>query len=154
MKNIIYSLFCFVLIGIFGCAPEGQATADDEVVTDDSVFPSVKNKNEEIRPCFEITGADYNSDFQGSLNELANLKFIQTNAGLFMLLDLSEYCPSFEKEQSYFELLLNKYKINMTPGSDLGLPKPGFFRICFGRKKEEILEYIIRMKEFSANELN
>lgn len=87
-------------------------------------------------------------------NQLSQLKFIAPKAGLFMLLDLSKWCITFEDEAKVFSLLLEKYKINLSPGKNLGLQKPGFFRVCFAQKRENVLELIIRLKEFSQNELN
>ena len=85
--------------------------------------------------------------------QLPMYKFIPTDAGLFFILDLSEFCQSFEDEHSYFEKFLNYIRINLTPGKELGLDTPGFFRVCFARPKEDVLEFIIRMKMFFENEL-
>ncbi len=86
--------------------------------------------------------------------QLPMYKFIPTDAGLFMLLDLSEQCKDFAQEKQLYEKFLNYIKINMTPGEELGLKVPGFFRVCFARPKEEILEFIVRMKLFYENELS
>lgn len=87
-------------------------------------------------------------------SQLPMFDFLPTNAGLFTLLDLTQYCKTFEQEDEYFKKFLNYIKVNMTPGMALGLDKPGYFRVCFGRTKEEILEFIIRMRKFHENELN
>ena len=86
--------------------------------------------------------------------QLPTLKFIAPEAALFMMLDLSKYCKSFDQEAEFFNIFLKKYKINISPGSDLGLKTPGFFRVCFAQKKEAVLEFIMRMKKFAEEEIN
>lgn len=85
--------------------------------------------------------------------QLPMYSFIPTDSGLFFILDLSKHCTSFEDEKIYFEKFLNFIRINLTPGHELGLKKPGFFRVCFARPKEDILEFIVRMKKFYENEI-
>ena len=80
--------------------------------------------------------------------ELNEFNFLPAQAGLFMLLDLSAYCPSKEAELKLFHTLLNDYKINMTPGSELGLTDYGFFRVCFAHENNAINEFISRLKRF------
>ena len=86
-------------------------------------------------------------------DQLKEFKFIMPEAGLFMLLDLSDHIKSLEQERGFFNLLLDKYKINISPGETLGLETPGFYRVCFAQKKESVLEFIVRMKEFYQHEL-
>lgn len=81
--------------------------------------------------------------------QLSQFKFIPTESGLFMLLDLREHCKSFEQEREIFDTLLNVVKINLTPGQDLGLVEPGFFRVCFAKSKRDVLEFIVRMKKLN-----
>jgi 1-aminocyclopropane-1-carboxylate synthase len=85
--------------------------------------------------------------------QLPMFDFIPTDAGLFFMLDLSKYCKSFDNEFEYFEKFLNYIRINLTPGKELGLTTPGFYRVCFARPKEDILEFIVRMRKFHENEL-
>lgn len=80
---------------------------------------------------------------------LGHLKFLPSQAGLFCLLDLSKMCKTFEEEKNLQLRLFNEFKIKLLPGQDLGLSVPGFFRICFSRKKEELTELIKRLKDFS-----
>lgn len=83
------------------------------------------------------------------ISELRQFKFIPTDSGLFMLLNLSKYIDTFEKEEGIFLLLLETYKINLTPGKALGLETPGYFRVCFARDEATVNEFIERMKQFS-----
>ena len=80
--------------------------------------------------------------------ELSEFRFLESNAGLFQLLDLSQYCKTQEDEELIFNILLNDYKINLSPGSSLGLEKPGYFRVCFAKSESETTEFIKRMKSF------
>lgn len=88
------------------------------------------------------------------IQQLPQLKFIPTQAGLFMLLDLSSLCKDFKAEEELFDKLIGQYRINISPGESLGLPVPGYFRVCFAQRKEAVLEFIVRMKEFCQNELS
>jgi aspartate/methionine/tyrosine aminotransferase len=81
------------------------------------------------------------------MSQLPMFKFIPTESGLFMLLDLSDKCKSFEEESEIFNTLLTYVKINLTPGKELGLSTPGFFRVCFARPKRDVLEFIVRMRK-------
>jgi aspartate/methionine/tyrosine aminotransferase len=83
------------------------------------------------------------------ISQLPMFKFIPTESGLFMLLDLTDNCKTFEEERVIFQTLLDHVKINLTPGSELGLSTPGFFRVCFAKSKRDVLEFIVRMKKLN-----
>ena len=83
------------------------------------------------------------------LEGISHLRFIPSQAGLFCLLDLSDQCRTFEDEAKLQEKLFKEYRVKLLPGKDLGLKDPGFFRVCFSRKKEELTELIKRLKDFS-----
>jgi len=85
-------------------------------------------------------------------SELSHLNFLPSEAGLFILFDLSSICKSFDDELKLFNHFLDHYRINMSPGESLGLKIPGFFRVCYAMRKENILEFIHRMKKFSPHE--
>lgn len=80
------------------------------------------------------------------LNGASHLKFIDAQAGLFMLLDLSMWCDTFADEDRIFNILLNDLKINFSKGADLGMNNPGYFRVCFARNDAQIYELIKRLK--------
>ena len=87
------------------------------------------------------------------LQELSMYKWLRPDAGLFCLLDMSDFCASFEEETELYQKFINYIRINMTPGKSLGLERPGYFRVCYMRSKHEVLEFIVRMKMFYENEL-
>lgn len=82
-----------------------------------------------------------------------NINLYPCKSGLFMMMDLSDNCESFEDETKLFKYFINNLKINMIPGKELGLTTPGFFRICYAKKKEDVLEFIVRMKRFRPREI-
>lgn len=81
------------------------------------------------------------------LENLPQLDFIIGKAGLFVLLDMSKKCSSFDDEKKLHLKFLNHYKVNFLSGVDLGLKKPGYFRICFTRSRQEIEELGKRLKD-------
>lgn len=89
-------------------------------------------------------------------SELPDLKFIMPHAGIFFLANFTEYLDdnTFESEDRLFNKLINEIGINLTPGKELGLDKPGYFRICYAKKEDEIKEFIQRMKLFLKSPLN
>ena len=44
--------------------------------------------------------------------------------------------------------MIDEVGIIMIPGKELGLSEPGFFRICYAKKEDELNEFIHRMKKF------
>lgn len=80
------------------------------------------------------------------IKELPEFKFIKDSAAMFMLIDLSHKCQDLEDEAKLFKLLMEKYKINITPGLEQGLNIPGYFRVCYAREDSHIEEFIKRMK--------
>ena len=82
------------------------------------------------------------------INSCDHLNFIESQAGLFMILDLSTWCETFEDEDRIFNDLLNNLKINFSKGADLGMNKPGYFRVCFSRPISQVRELCSRLKNF------
>lgn len=78
--------------------------------------------------------------------QLPQLKFIPGDSGVFMLLDLSQYCETFEAEERLFEQFLTEHRIFLTPGGSMGMQFPGYFRVCYTRKPEVVAEFIERMQ--------
>ena len=81
------------------------------------------------------------------IKALPMFKFISSETAMFMVLDLSSYCKSLEDEKTLFEDIMDKYKINMTPGLLQGLNKPGYFRVCYAREESHIDAFIERMQK-------
>lgn len=84
------------------------------------------------------------------INELDHLTFIPAQAGMFALLDLSMWCKTFEEENHIFNHLLGELKINFSKGADLGMNKPGYFRVCFARPTPMLDELIKRLQDFKG----
>ncbi|MBD64584.1 MAG: hypothetical protein CME62_05230 [Halobacteriovoraceae bacterium] len=76
-----------------------------------------------------------------------HLNFLPAEAGLFIVLDLSQWCESFEDEERYHQFILDELKINILKGRDLGLSKPGYFRVCFARPEDQIHTFSQRMQK-------
>mmetsp|Transcript_9735 Transcript_9735/g.31710 ORF Transcript_9735/g.31710 Transcript_9735/m.31710 type:complete len:439 (+) Transcript_9735:146-1462(+) len=65
------------------------------------------------------------------LEELG-LPFVRPDAGMFLLVDLSEFLPNFHAdEDAVYRHLADHYKLVLTPGESMGCAKKGWFRICF-----------------------
>lgn len=98
--------------------------------------------------------------FEKSANKIKNnfiiikqncpkLKIQEPNAGIFFMTDLRDFLEndSFEAETNLYEELINKYGINMTPGQAMGLTTPGFFRVCYAKKENELNEFCKRIND-------
>lgn len=84
--------------------------------------------------------SSYLNDFQ--------VELYPATAGIFMWVDFSKSLgiSTFKDEERVQEMLLEKLKINMTPGQCFGSLKPGFFRVCFAKPEITILEFLKRIK--------
>ena len=82
--------------------------------------------------------------------EIPKLKKITPHAGIFFLADFRDHLKdkSFEAEEKLFHYFIKELGINMTPGRELGLSEPGYFRICYAKKSDELDEFIRRMNQF------
>lgn len=63
----------------------------------------------------------------------ARIPFITPSAGVFVFIDLRGYLtsPTFEDETKLYHELLDRAKVNLTPGGAMNCGEPGYFRICF-----------------------
>ena len=86
-------------------------------------------------------------------NQVPKLKMIPPHAGIFFLADFREQLSenSFEAESKLFNYFIHDLGINITPGKELGLTEPGFFRICYAKKSDELNEFIKRINAFLNN---
>ena len=82
--------------------------------------------------------------------EIPKLKKITPHAGIFFLADFRDHLKdkSFKAEEKLFHYFIKELGINMTPGRELGLSEPGYFRICYAKKSDELDEFIRRMNQF------
>lgn len=114
------------------------------LLLNDSVF---------LEQYFNLNSERLHKLYHHIITELDMFNFIESEAGLFMLLDLSSLVSNFKQEDKLYRLIMNKYKINMTPGRELGMNRPGYFRVCFAKESDEVSEFCSRMKRFYNNEI-
>jgi aspartate/methionine/tyrosine aminotransferase len=82
-------------------------------------------------------------------SELSDFNFIPSDAGLFTILDLSEYCSNFKDEDKLFKKILNELKVNITKGKEFGFNRPGYFRLCFAHPEDVVKELCSRLKRLN-----
>ena len=88
--------------------------------------------------------------FTEGLKEMG-VSCLTSNAGLFVLMDLRQMLKdqTFESEMSLWRIIINKVKINISPGSSFHCSEPGWFRVCFANMDEDTLQTALqRMKHF------
>ncbi|KFK35337.1 hypothetical protein AALP_AA5G271900 [Arabis alpina] len=88
--------------------------------------------------------------FTEGLEEIG-ISCLRSNAGLFVLMDLRKMLKdqSFESEMALWRVIIDKVKINVSPGSSFHCSEPGWFRVCFANMDEETLQIgLERIKEF------
>ncbi len=88
------------------------------------------------------------------LEALPKMRYYSGGSGLFFLIDLSPFLEdlTFSSEKILTQKLLSKYRIFFTPGKDLGMSRPGFYRLCFARDEKSIEELINRLQKFYTSE--
>lgn len=77
---------------------------------------------------------------------LPEVKIHAPEAGMFLMADFRELLPDNGSEDELFKRLLNESKINMTPGMEMGLTVPGYFRVCYARDEDELQEFARRLR--------
>ncbi|CAH2063225.1 unnamed protein product, partial [Thlaspi arvense] len=88
--------------------------------------------------------------FTEGLKEMG-ISCLESNAGLFVLMDLRHMLKdqTFESEMAIWRVIINKVKINVSPGSSFHCSEPGWFRVCFANMDEDTLQTALqRMKDF------
>ncbi|XP_010413389.1 PREDICTED: 1-aminocyclopropane-1-carboxylate synthase-like protein 1 [Camelina sativa] len=98
--------------------------------------------------------------FTGGLKEMG-ISCLRSNAGLFILMDLRQMLrdQTFESEMALWRVIVDKVKINVSPGSSFHCSEPGWFRVCFANMDEDTLQTgLERIKDFvvgdRANKIN
>ncbi|CAN0402499.1 unnamed protein product, partial [Ectocarpus sp. 8 AP-2014] len=73
--------------------------------------------------------------YMSLVNQLGRkgIMYQQAEAGLFVMLDLREYLEvsSKEAEERLWRQMLERTKVNLTPGGAFHCVEPGWFRLCF-----------------------
>lgn len=88
--------------------------------------------------------------FTEGLKEMG-ISCLRSNAGLFVMMDLRHMLrdQTFESEMALWRVIIDKVKINISPGSSFHCSEPGWFRVCFANMDEETLQSgLERIKDF------
>ncbi|CAM9416345.1 unnamed protein product [Ectocarpus fasciculatus] len=75
----------------------------------------------------------------------------QAEAGLFVMLDLREYLEDFSKEAEnrLWRQMLERTKVNLTPGEAFHCVEPGWFRLCFAYQQVDVVSRAVdRIADF------
>lgn len=83
--------------------------------------------------------------------EQVGISTAKSNAGLFFWMDmrplLKEQTTNAETE--LWSVIINKVKLNVSPGSSFQCSEPGWFRVCFANMDDETVEVALdRIREF------
>jgi 1-aminocyclopropane-1-carboxylate synthase len=78
-----------------------------------------------------------------------NIKIIEANAGIFVWADFSDYleAQTFEAELKLFDKILTECQVSISPGQFFESNTPGWFRVCFAQKEEQIITAVKRLKK-------
>jgi aspartate/methionine/tyrosine aminotransferase len=72
------------------------------------------------------------------LKEL-QIPHVTASAGMFVYIDLSEFCSTVQEEATFGQLLMKRARMVMTPGTTQHDPLPGRFRICYAYVSVDVL---------------
>ncbi|GJT23350.1 1-aminocyclopropane-1-carboxylate synthase-like protein [Tanacetum coccineum] len=76
---------------------------------------------------------------------------LESNAGLFIWMDLRRFLkePTFESETTFWRIIINEIKLNVSPGQSFHCSEPGWFRVCFANMDDETTMIALRrIKKF------
>lgn len=74
---------------------------------------------------------------------------LESNAGLFFWMDLRRFLkePTFESEMTFWRIIINEIKLNVSPGQSFHCSEPGWFRVCFANMDDETVTVAVRRIE-------
>lgn len=88
------------------------------------------------------------------------IRCLKSNAGLFCWMDLRPLLeePTFEAEMTLWHVIIEKVKLNVSPGSSFHCSEPGWFRVCFANMDNEtmkialtrIISFVLQTKEIDV----
>ncbi|CAA0154033.1 unnamed protein product [Arabidopsis thaliana] len=88
----------------------------------------------------------------------ADIACLTSNAGLFAWMDLRHLLRdrnSFESEIELWHIIIDKVKLNVSPGSSFRCTEPGWFRICFANMDDDTLHVALgRIQDFVSKNKN
>ncbi|KAI3812909.1 hypothetical protein L1987_17622 [Smallanthus sonchifolius] len=82
---------------------------------------------------------------------------LESNAGLFIWMDLRRFLkePTFESEMTFWRIIINEIKLNVSPGQSFHCSEPGWFRVCFANMDDETTMVALwRIKSFVRKNRN
>ncbi|GKU95201.1 hypothetical protein SLEP1_g8590 [Rubroshorea leprosula] len=89
-------------------------------------------------------------DFTEGLKQV-EIDCLNGNAGLFVWMDLHKLLKdqSFEAEMELWKVIINKIKLNVSPGSSFHCSEPGWFRVCIANMDDSTMEVALsRIRDF------
>lgn len=104
-------------------------------------------ENKDLKYFFEKSAQKIRNNLNFIKEKCPNLKIQNPKAGIFFIIDLRDFLEnnSFKAETNLYEKLINEYGLNITPGQAMGLDRPGFFRVCYAKKENELIEFCKRI---------
>lgn len=99
-------------------------------------------------------GKRYNIFIKGL--EQVGIRCLDSNAGLFFWMDLRHLLKdqTFESEMQLWRLIINKVKLNVSPGCSFCCTEPGFFRVCFANMDDQTVEVALqRIQDFVSGDI-
>jgi aspartate/methionine/tyrosine aminotransferase len=74
--------------------------------------------------------------------DAGGIRHLHAEAGIFALLDLRSHLTeqTWEAERALWLEMLEKAKVNITPGAACHCGEPGFFRLCYASRPTDIVE--------------
>nr|AGB13769.1 ACC synthase [Oncidium hybrid cultivar] len=102
----------------------------------------VKTNRERLRERYELV--------VGGMKE-AGIGSLKGEAGLFCWVNMEDFMEekSKEGELRLWKVIIEDFKLNVSPGSSCWCCEPGWFRVCFANMSRETLEVALkRLKDF------
>ncbi|KAI3713434.1 hypothetical protein L1987_72011 [Smallanthus sonchifolius] len=85
------------------------------------------------------------------------IRSLESNAGLFFWMDLRRFLkePTFESEMTFWRIIINEIKLNVSPGQSFHCSEPGWFRVCFANMDDKTTMVALwRIKSFVRKNRN
>ncbi len=78
--------------------------------------------------------------------DAGGVRYVAAEAGVFVLLDLRSCLaePTWESERTLWLTVLERSRVNLTPGAACRVAEPGFFRLCYAGQPVETVETGVR----------
>ncbi|KAE8681553.1 1-aminocyclopropane-1-carboxylate synthase [Hibiscus syriacus] len=83
--------------------------------------------------------------------ERVGISSLKSHAGLFFWMDMRPLLKeqTVKAEIELWRVIINKVKLNVSPGSSFQCSEPGWFRVCFANMDDETVEVALeRIREF------